>query len=153
MKALARFIATGAYTGYAPVAPGTFGTLPGVLLAPAFAYLSGIGAGAYGAALAVAIAVAVWAAGSFATDQGIKDPQTVVVDEVVGYLVGVALLPAEPSILVAGFFAFRLFDIVKPPPARQAEALPGGVGIVADDLIAGLFTNVLLRVARSFGLL
>jgi phosphatidylglycerophosphatase A len=153
MKALARFIATGGYSGYAPVAPGTFGTLPAIPLAWLLARAAELDPLAYSAGLIASIAVAVWAAGAFASEQGIKDPQTVVVDEIVGYFVTVAFLPADPWVLGAGFFAFRFFDIVKPPPARQAERLPGGVGIVADDLIAGVFANVLVRVARFAGLL
>ncbi len=149
VAALFRFIATGAYTGYAPVAPGTFGTLPGVVLAVALAGLSSAG---YLVALAAAIVVAVWASERFAAAEGVKDPSIVVADEIVGYLVATAFLPLTPTSLLAAFLAFRFFDITKPPPARQAEGLPGGIGIVADDLIAGLYANLALRLAIFAGL-
>lgn len=150
MRALVRFLATGAYTGYAPVAPGTFGTLPAVALAPLAAWVAAFGALPYIALLAAIVAVAIWSAERFAAETGIKDPQTVVVDEVAGYLVGVAFLPASVPTLVAGFLIFRLFDIVKPPPARQCEALPGGFGIVLDDVVAGFYTNLVLRLVFPF---
>jgi len=149
MEAVFRFIATGAYTGYAPFAPGTFGTLPGVALALALAPLSN---GAYVLVVAVAIAVAMWASDRFAAARGVKDPSIVVADEIVGYLVATAFLPLTPATVVASFLAFRFFDITKPPPARQAESLAGGVGIVADDLVAGLYANLVLRLAILAGL-
>ena len=75
----------------------------------------------------------------------------IVIDEVAGYVVTVALLPASVAVLAAGFFVFRLFDVVKPPPVAQLERLPGGLGIVADDLAAGLLSHVLLRVVMALG--
>ena len=152
MNAVARWIATGFYTGYAPVASGTVGTLPAVVFAPALASLAGIHTIAYLAALAAIIALSIWSANAVAGQVGLRDPSIVVVDEVAGYFVAVAFLPATAPVLVAAFFLFRLFDIVKPPPARQAEGLHGGLGIVADDLIAGLFANLALRAAALAGL-
>jgi phosphatidylglycerophosphatase A len=105
------------------------------------------------AAVLAGSAVAIWAAGVAAPVFGLKDPGQIVVDEMAGYLVTVALLPAGWPTLVAGFLLFRLFDIVKPPPCRWAEGLPGGVGIVADDLLAGVYANVSLRILCGFGLL
>ena len=74
-----------------------------------------------------------------------KDPGCVVVDEGIGFFVTVAFLPAGWWTAIAGFFVFRALDIVKPPPARQMEALPGGWGIVADDVMAGIYGNLILR--------
>lgn len=150
MRALVRFLATGAYTGLAPTAPGTFGTLPGVALAPLVGMATGLGAAPYTLILLAIIALAIWAADRFAAETGTKDPQTVVIDEIAGYLVTVAFLPLSVTTLVAGFLAFRLFDIVKPPPARQCEALPGGFGIVLDDVVAGLYANMVLRLILPF---
>ena len=79
-----------------------------------------------------------------------KDPGYVVIDEFVGFFATVFWLPQSVGLGVAGFFLFRVLDIVKPPPARQSEALPGGWGIVMDDLIAGLYGNVLLRLVLWF---
>ena len=74
-----------------------------------------------------------------------RGSKQVVVDEGVGFLFAVAFLPPSVGTVIAGFFVFRAFDIVKPPPARQLEALPRGWGIVADDVIAGLYSNVVIR--------
>jgi phosphatidylglycerophosphatase A len=144
--ALARFIGTGAYAGYAPIAPGTAGTVVGVLLAPAFARLCAIDVSAYAVALVAAVAVAMWAAGQVARQTGTHDPQIVVVDEVVGYLLSLAFLPAPgPAAYLVAFLAFRVFDVIKPPPGRRLELLPGGLGVVADDLWAGVLSNLVVR--------
>lgn len=144
MKLLARLIATGLYTGHAPVASGTFGTLPGVVLAAALAALH-LAPLAYLAVLVAVVVVCIWAADVHAREVGLKDPSVVVCDEIAGFVVTMAFIPMTPATLVAAFFLFRLFDIVKPPPVRQAEALPGGLGIVADDVLAGVFANLMLR--------
>ena len=94
--------------------------------------------------LLVASAIGVYSAGRAAPEWG-KDPRQVVIDEGVGFLFAVAFLPLGAGTVIAGFFVFRAFDIIKPPPARQLEALPGGWGIVADDIVAGLYSNVVIR--------
>ena len=94
--------------------------------------------------LLVAVVIGVYSAGRAAPEWG-KDPRQVVIDEGVGFLFAVAFLPPSAGTVIAGFFVFRAFDIVKPPPARQLEALRGGWGIVADDVVAGLYSNVVIR--------
>ena len=79
-----------------------------------------------------------------------KDPGYVVIDEFVGFFVTVSLLPQSVLMGVVGFVVFRVLDIVKPPPARQAEALPNGWGIVADDVIAGIYGHLILRLWLAF---
>ena len=74
-----------------------------------------------------------------------SDPPYVVIDEAVGFWATVFLLPPSVELGIAGFFLFRALDIVKPPPARQSEALPGGWGVVMDDLVAGIYGNLILR--------
>jgi phosphatidylglycerophosphatase A len=74
------------------------------------------------------------------------DPRQVVVDEVCGYLVTMVFITSSLMNIIIGFFLFRFFDIVKPPPARSSERLPGGVGIVADDVVAGIYANIILQV-------
>lgn len=143
-------LATGLGSGYSPVAPGTAGTVVAVPLA---ALMLTAAAGVQLAILAAAALVAVWSAGVAVARTGIKDPSTVVIDEVAGYLVAVALLPTGWPTLAAGFVLFRFFDITKPPPCRQAEALPGGLGVVADDLVAGLMANMVLRGLCMAGIL
>ena len=94
--------------------------------------------------LLVAFAVGVYTADKAAPEWG-KDPGQVVVDEGVGFLFTVALLPTDIWTVIVAFFVFRVLDIIKPPPARQLEALPGGWGIVVDDVVAGIYGNLLLR--------
>ena len=151
--AFASWLATGFGSGFSPVAPGTAGTL----VAVPFGYLMTAGLVAHPidqfAVLALVALVAIWSAGVTARRFGLKDPGQIVVDEIAGYLVAVALLPPGWLTLAASFVLFRLFDIAKPPPCRWAEGLPGGVGIVADDLLAGLYANLVLRILCISGVL
>jgi phosphatidylglycerophosphatase A len=151
LSALARLLATGFYTGYAPVASGTFGSLPGV----AIAFLIGtyLSPGFYTAALVAIIVACIWSADRHAAELQIKDPSVIVSDEVAGMLVAIAYLPITPLTMLTAFLLFRFFDILKPPPIRQAEDLPGGFGICADDLLAGLASNLILRGAIAVGLI
>jgi len=134
--------------GRAPLAPGTVGTLAAVplaLLAERALPAWGLLAAAAGIAL-----VGVWASGVTARSMGLKDPGAVVIDEVAGYFVTLLFLPAgmwgHPlTVATLGFFLFRAMDILKPQPARWAEQLPGGWGIMTDDLIAGVYANLVLR--------
>ena len=96
--------------------------------------------------ITVICAVGVYTATAMEEELGL-DPGPVVIDEALGYLVTVAWLPQTLSTAVVAFFLFRFLDIVKPPPARQSERLPGGWGIMADDLIAGVYGNLLIRAA------
>jgi len=153
MSALARLVGTFFYVGYVPKGPGTAGSLGALAVAWALhAYL-----GISGACLALfgvlLIAPAIWAAGRMAKDTGSKDPQIVVIDEVVGQwitLAGASTLNAKSWI--AAFALFRLFDIWKPPPVRQLERIPGGAGIVLDDAMAGIYAALVLYCAGWFNL-
>jgi len=82
--------------------------------------------------------------------EGMTDPTLVVVDEVAGFLVTVAFLPPAPVTYLAAFFLFRVLDVTKPPPARWAEKFHGGLGIMADDLIVGIYGNLILRAGLYF---
>jgi phosphatidylglycerophosphatase A len=139
-----RWIATAFGSGYAPVAPGTAGSAVGLLL---FWPLAGLGvAWQIGAAL-VLFVVGALAAGRVAKEVGQKDPGLVVVDEVVGMWVTLTGVPAGPIAAALGFVFFRAADVVKPWPARDLERLPGGWGIMADDVAAGVYAQLLVRVA------
>jgi len=140
---LATILATGFGAGYGPIAPGTWGSLPG--LAAAWGCDRIGGAWAVTAGAAVVAALGVWAAGRVERLDGEKDPSRVVVDEIAGQMVTLLFLPMTPLVLVAGFFVFRLLDVIKPWPANRLEALPGGSGIMADDLMAGVYANLLLH--------
>ena len=93
--------------------------------------------------------VGIWAGGRAETYLKEKDPSAVVIDEVAGMILSVLFLPATPAVFISAFLLFRLFDIVKPYPARQWQALSGGAGIMLDDLVAGIYANLLLQAARA----
>jgi phosphatidylglycerophosphatase A len=143
--------------GYAPVASGTFGTVGGVAVAlllsrvavPRFGWHFGFAALVCAAVvLVIGIALGGWAERHY----GFKDPKPFVLDEVLGYLIALFRVgegvPGTKELILA-FFAFRLFDVVKPPPARRLEFLPKGVGIMLDDLVAGLYAFALVSVVRD----
>jgi len=163
-------IATACGLGYLPKAPGTWGSLAGVLIyyliraeLPASLTSKWISIGpislqfptfvASVAAIAVAV-VGVWVSTRVARHARMEDPQYVVIDEVSGQMFTYlfALAPANWKYLLLGFILFRLFDIWKPFPARQAESLPGGWGIMADDWFAGIYAALGLWLARAAGL-
>jgi phosphatidylglycerophosphatase A len=100
------------------------------------------------AALAAVVVVGIWASHRVEVLLERKDPGVIVIDEVAGMIVAVLLLPRTLGVLVCAFLLFRLFDIWKPFPAREAQALRGGIGVVVDDLIAGVYALVLLMGAR-----
>jgi len=144
MNRLALIIATAGYTGYVPFAPGTIGSLVG--LAVYAALIATHAPLAVPAAVVVLATAGVWAATRAERHFSSIDPGPVVIDEVVGMLVSLAWIDASATTAVAGFLLFRIFDIVKPFPAARLERLGGGVGIVADDVMAGAYANVSLRV-------
>ncbi len=138
------FIAQGAYSGRSPFAPGTAGTVVGVLL---YLLLRDLGLFGYGVACAVVSALGIWAAGRADEIFRTKDNRTIVIDEIAGYLLGMLLVPATWQYITAAFFLFRAFDIIKPYPLRRLESLPGGWGVVLDDIGAGVYTNIVLQAA------
>jgi phosphatidylglycerophosphatase A len=99
-------------------------------------------------ALAAVVVVGIWASHRVEDALERTDPGVIVIDEVAGMMVSVALLPRTPAVLFCAFLLFRLFDIWKPFPAREAQALRGGFGVVVDDLIAGAYALVLVMGAR-----
>ncbi len=153
MSGLARLIATWFGCGYAPKAPGTAGSLAAIVIAWALHAYAGVTAMGMGW-LAILLSIpGIWASDVVARESGGKDPQIVVVDEVVGQwmtLAGATALNWKSWLLA--FVLFRLFDIWKPPPVRQLERLPGGLGIVADDAMAGVYGALVLFAAGWFNL-
>lgn len=134
--------------GLAPVAPGTVGTIGALPLY--FAVRAGGAAAVLATALVVTL-VGIWAAGVVARRRGTEDPQIVVVDEVAGVLVALAASGGTWPGIVAAVVLFRVFDITKPPPARAAERLHGGIGIVLDDIVAGVYAGACVMALRAFG--
>jgi phosphatidylglycerophosphatase A len=146
---LAAFVATGLGAGYSPIAPGTAGSLVGLVL---FWPMTTLGWPIQLAATTALFALGVACAAVVAAQVGRKDPSLVVVDEVAGMWATLLWVPFTPVTAALGFVAFRAMDVLKPYPARQLEALPGGWGIMADDLMAGVYANLLVQVLlRAWG--
>ena len=139
-------VATSGYLGFMPFAPGTWGSAAGVVLY----LLMPRSPLAYAVLLLIFIVLAVWSAHQYQAQCASKDPREVVVDETVGMLMTYLWLPANLFTVLAGFALFRFFDIVKPLFIRKIETLPGGWGIVLDDILAGVYANVLLRAVLWF---
>lgn len=149
-RRVATALATWFGCGFAPVAPGTVGTFGALPL-----YLMVRSGGALGlviTALAVSV-VGIWAAGIVVDTLDEHDPQVVVIDEVAGVLLALAAAPCSWLGVGLAVALFRFFDIVKPAPARAAESLPRGWGVVVDDLVAGAWAAGALLVLRGVGVL
>ncbi|MFM8532418.1 MAG: phosphatidylglycerophosphatase A [Acidimicrobiia bacterium] len=143
MKQLSVFVASFGYVGYFPIAPGTAGSAAGLFL---FAFIRWIGVPAVELGAIVAVfAIGVWAANGTEAATGRKDPGIVVIDEVLGMLMTLALLPVSITGILVGFLLFRILDVIKPYPAAQFESLHGGLGIMADDAVAGLYAYLIMR--------
>jgi phosphatidylglycerophosphatase A len=139
----AHFLALGFGAGLSPVAPGTVGTLVALPLAALLhATTDDIG---YTIVVAIAFAVGVWAADRTGRDLGVADHGAIVWDEVVAFLLVLFFVGADPLQQVFAFLLFRLFDIVKPPPARFIDnEWHHGFGVMADDIVAALYTVIVL---------
>lgn len=139
-------ISTFGYIGYFPVAPGTAGAVAGLAV---YALMHTLGMGG----LELPVVVLLFVAGVVVGTQaercfGCLDPGPFVIDEVMGMMLTLLLIPVGWSGIALGFMLFRVLDIVKPFPARRLERLPGGLGMMADDAIAAVYANLLLRLAR-----
>jgi len=135
---LVKIFASGFGTGYSPFASGTVGTLVGVAI---YYFLP--------VKYVILVAVIIFIFGVYISTAAEKiykkkDSGKIVIDEIAGYLFSMAFLPKSMYFAVAGFFFFRLYDVWKPSPARESQDLKGGWGVMTDDLIAGIYTNVTL---------
>jgi len=143
LNGLILFLSSGTYLGYIPLASGTFGTLWGL---PIFYWLSGRPIWFQMAFLVGSILLAILLAGQGEKIWNKKDPSQVVIDEIVGYMAAMVCLPFSWETAWLGFFIFRVMDIFKPYPIRKIDQnWPGGWGIVLDDVLAGIYTHLLLR--------
>ena len=149
MTRLAVFLATAGYSGYFPIAPGTVGSAVGLVVYAALRQAQPVTGLPLAVLEVVAIAavffVGIWAGTVSENHFGGTDPGPIVLDEVVGMLITVAFIPVGLSAAIAGFFLFRIADIIKPFPARRFEALHGGLGVMADDAMAAIYANLALR--------
>lgn len=140
------WLATGFGAGYSPAAPGTAGSLVGLILvflihnrSPVF----------YAAVTLAVFALGVYTAGCVERDTGEKDSRRIVIDEIAGMLLAAFLLPSGAGYWIAGFLLFRLFDIIKPFPAGWVDRnMVGGWGIMLDDTVAGLYANLILQCVK-----
>jgi phosphatidylglycerophosphatase A len=142
------FLATGGYVGHAPFASGTFGSLVGLPIVYGLSKTSGTVA-----LICVIVLVfgAVWVAHHAEKALNAKDPGCIVIDEIAGMCVAMLFIPLTITTGLAGFFLFRLFDVIKPPPVRQMERkLHGGWGVVMDDVAAGIMANIVLRLGIRY---
>jgi phosphatidylglycerophosphatase A len=138
------FLATGAHIGRIPFASGTFGSLVGLPIV----YLLSRTDWAVASILTAALILFSVRVAHLAEQQlKAKDPGCIVIDEIAGMCVTMLAIPLTLSTGIAGFFLFRIFDVIKPPPARQVERrLKGGWGVVMDDVVAGVMANIVLRI-------
>lgn len=141
-------LATGFYSGKAPVAPGTFGTAAGLILCFVFSKMS---TAVMIPCLIVLILASIPIAGKAETLLKQKDPGEIVIDEIAGILITMAGMPFNFVSVTIGFFLFRALDILKPFPVRLIDRkMKGGTGIVMDDVLAGVMANVVLRLIFAF---
>lgn len=140
-RRLGLLLATVGYIGYAPLAPGTFGSAAGLAV---FYAVRATGSTVVELAVIVLVfLIGIWAATEAEHEYG-PDPGPVVLDEVAGMLITLALLPVNVWGAIAGFLVFRVLDVVKPWPAGRFERLPGGLGVMADDGMAGIYGNLVM---------
>ena len=142
-KFLVKVLSTFFYVGYLPLIPGTFASLAGVLV---YILIQGYALN-YLLITLLIIAIGFLVSGPAEKAMQRKDPPYIVIDEVAGMLLSLLFLPYDIRIVALAFILFRLLDTLKPYPARSLERLKAGAGIMADDLVAGVYTNIILQVA------
>lgn len=148
MRRFILFLSSNAGLGYAPIASGTFGTLAGI---PAYWLLAKLPPTLWLLTVAALFFLSCWVAGEAGKIYGVVDDGRIVVDELVGYLVTIALLPFTWKAAILGFILFRFFDILKPQPARYFDRqIKNGYGVVLDDVVAGLYAALCLRLLLHF---
>lgn len=143
-RKLVLFLSSNGGLGYAPIAPGTFGTLAGI---PVFYYLSNFSWPLQLLTLLAILFLSIWVSDVAGKFYGEADDGRIVIDELIGYLVTTAFLPFSWPAAILGFIWFRLFDIVKPPPANWFDReMKNGVGVTMDDVMAGIYAAIALRI-------
>jgi len=136
-------LATGFGVGYSPVAPGTLGTLVAVLI---YYFLSEVPSPIYEITLIGFFFLSVWISENAEIFFGKKDDQRIVIDEIMGFLITMLWVPKATAFIFVGFLLFRFFDILKPFPVRHLEKkLKRGYGVVLDDVMAGVYANIILH--------
>lgn len=140
------WVAIGFGSGLAPKAPGTAGTLVAI---PLYLLMNQLALWQYLGVVVVLLVLGIWICGKAATELGVHDDPSIVLDEIVGYLITMIAAPAGWVWIIAGFILFRLFDIWKPWPIRLLDQrVKGGTGIMVDDVLAGIFALILLQIGQ-----
>ncbi len=148
MKHFILLLATGFGVGYSPIAPGTLGTLVAVLI---YYFLSEIPSPLYEITLIGFFFLSVWISENAEMFFGKKDDQRITIDEITGFLVTMLWVPETIRFIMIGFLLFRFFDILKPFPIRRFEKVfKGGFGVVLDDVVAGVYANIVLQIICYF---
>jgi phosphatidylglycerophosphatase A len=148
---IARLFATGFYIGLIRGGPGTYASVATTIAFFVVYRLSGrIEPALHVSILCLTSILGVLAAAAVARQEGDEDPGIVVIDEIAGQLLTFLFVPVNPYTLIGGTALFRLFDIFKPYPIRKLERLPNGVGVMADDLLAGVYANLVLHATVRF---
>jgi phosphatidylglycerophosphatase A len=143
MKYFILLLATGFGAGYSPFAPGTLGTLIAI---PVYYFLSEIPSPIYEITLIGFVFLSVWISENAERLFAKKDDPRIVIDEVIGFLITMLWVPKTTGFVIIGFFIFRFFDILKPFPIRRLEkGFKGGFGVVLDDVVAGVYANIILH--------
>ena len=146
VKGIVIFLATGCYVGYSPLVPGTTGTLAAI---PIYFFLSRLSPLYYMAILLGFIYIAIWASDEAEVLLQSRDCRHIVIDEMVGFILAMFMVPPTLRSILLGFFLFRALDIIKPFPIRiLEERVRGGYGVVLDDIAAGIYTNLIIHVLR-----
>src|SRR5262245_6657596 len=146
MRRIILFIASGAYTGYIPVASGTWGTLLAFPLFWIFEPWRHLSTGLYLAGFTASVLFACWIAGRAEAILQEHDSHAIVIDEIVGYLAATLFMGATWENTLVAFVIFRIFDVLKPFPAGAIDrGLPGGAGVVLDDVVSGFYANLATR--------
>ena len=144
LKRIVVFLATGCYVGYSPLVPGTTGTLASI---PLYLILSRLSPLYYMAILLGSIYIAIWASDRAEVLLQSRDCKHIVIDEMIGFLVAMFMVPPTVRNIILGFLMFRAFDIIKPFTIRTLEErVRGGYGVVLDDILAGIYTNLIIHV-------
>jgi len=148
VKKFILFWATGFGVGYSPVAPGTLGTLVAI---PVYYFLSEISSPIYEITVIAFFFLSVWISENAEIFFRKKDDQRIVIDEIIGFLITMFWIPKTTRFILIGFFLFRFFDILKPFPIRLIDKrLKGGFGVVLDDVIAGVYANIILYIISFY---
>ncbi len=143
---IARLFATGFYSGYSPLFPGTIGSAVGLLIYA----IPGIEELHYFIPLIIVFFIFGLKSSSILEKKLCDDPQIVVIDEIVGMWCALIFLPKTIMVIISSFIIFRILDIIKPFPARDSEKLRNGWGVMIDDVIAGIYTNIILQIFMHF---